>query len=122
MKVNIRIIKDKGELSKERLVLKVLGTTEIGQYLVCDTTYNDDDSVSNHLRHVFWFPDKIVETDDYVVLYTKKGRDKQYKNKSGSITHAFYWGLNKTVWNKKGDGAVLFRISDWIAKDMVKED
>ncbi len=119
MKVKILYTKDKDSLDRERIVLKILSRTDIGQYLIADTTYYEDESVSNLLRHIYWFSDKIVHEGDYVVLYTKKGRESKFKNKSGTTTHKFFWGLDRTVWNKSGDGAVLFLIDDWASKKMV---
>ena len=121
MKVKLLYTKGKGNLERERIVMKILGRTDIGQYVLCDTTYYEDNSVSNLLRHVYWFSDKIVQEGDYVVLYTKRGKEGQFRNKSGTITHKFYWGLDRTVWNKSGDGAVLFLIGDWVSKNMVRK-
>lgn len=120
MRVKILYTKSRGNIDRERIVLKVLKRTDMGQYLIGDTTYFKDNSVSNRLRHVFWFPDKIVEEDDFVVLYTKHGKDSQFRNKSKTTTHRVYWGLDRTVWNKSGDGAVLFLIDDWVSKKILQ--
>lgn len=116
MKVKILYVKDSGDRKKERLVLKVLSNTDIGSYIVCDTTYHPDDSISNKLRHVFWFPDKIVNEGDFIALYSTSGTDREFENKAGTKTHRFHWGLDETIWNKDGDGAVVFHIDEWIIK------
>lgn len=121
MKLRILYVKESGNLQQERVVLKVLSNTDIGNYVVCDTTYHDDDSVSNKLRHIFWFPDKVVNKGDYIALYTKPGADREFENKSKTITHSFHWGIEKSIWNKDGDGAVVFLISEWIAKKVLPE-
>jgi hypothetical protein len=116
MKLQIRSVKDHGDVKKERIVLEALGDTNVGTYIVSDTTYYSDKEISNELRHVFWIPDKQVEGGDLVVVYSRSGKNKTEKNKNGNSTHFFYWGLDKTVWNKNGDAAVLFSLSDWAFK------
>ena len=116
MKLAIRYVKEHGVLEDERIVLKVLGDADIGDYMLADTTYIADDEVSNKLRHTFWIPDKTVEKGDLVVIYTKSGKDSTKSNKSGNKTHFFYWGLERTVWNKDEDAAALFLVGDWSSK------
>jgi hypothetical protein len=116
MTVEIRYIKDPGKLDDERLVLKVLKDCDIGMYLTFDSTYTEDGQVSNLVRHPYWFPDKRVKAGDLIVLYTKTGAKSQTKNKNGSTSHFFYRGLERTIWNKSGDCAVLFEISTWTTR------
>lgn len=113
MNLQIVLVRDAGDLKNERLVLKAENDGDIGNYIVADTTYTSESSVSNRLRHVFWIPDKEVTSGDLVVIYTKYGTPKTKKNKSGNSTHFFYWGLERTVWNKEEDVAALFELSEW---------
>jgi hypothetical protein len=113
MNVHLKSVRDAGNHAKERVVLKVAGNTDIGRYAIFDTTFDSEENVSNKLRHAYWFPDATVSEGDLVVLYTKDGDPKKVKNKDGSTTHFFYWGLERTVWNEDGDGAVLFLIKEW---------
>lgn len=122
MKAKIVDIRDAGTLRSERVVLKVVTRTDIGGYLLCDTTYTSDGIVSNQIRHPFWFPDKVVDAGDFVVLYTKSGTDSAFKNKSGTQTHRFYWGLERTIWNEAGDGVVLFEVAEWRAKRLAPRE
>jgi len=116
MNVKIRATRDNGIRKKERLVLEVLRDDDIGYYVVFDTTFTGDGSVSNKVRHSYWFPDKKVRSGDTIVLYTKLGIQSEKQRKDGSTSHFFYWGLDKTIWNKEGDCAVLLRIEDWRTK------
>lgn len=116
MNVKIKYIRNPGDLKKERLVLKILRDDDIGYYLVLDTTFTSDGSISNLVRHPYWFPDKKVKTGDIVVLYTKDGRETEKKNKDGSSSHFFYRGMDSTVWNQDGDCAVVLHINNWDAK------
>ena len=114
MTIEAKYVKDAGDIEKERLVMKTRQRTYIGSYLVTDTTYYDDESVSNRLRHLYWFPDDIyADRGDTIVLYTKEGEDFKSEKKSGSYIYFFYWGLERSIWNKKDDSAVIFKISEW---------
>lgn len=116
MKILINYVKDAGDLSNERVVLKVLDNINIGNYLIAETTYVAEGEVSEELRYVFWLPDKQVSKGDLVVVYTKEGNNKARKNKSGNKTHFFYWGLDRTVWKKEDDAVTLFLIENWTMK------
>lgn len=118
MKLEIRFVKGHGDLEEERVVLKALSDLNVGTYVISDTTYYSDDEVSNELRHIYWIPDKQVEKGDLVVVYTKSGKDKTTNNKSGNKTHFFYWGLDRTIWNKEEDAAVLFSLEAWAFKQV----
>ena len=122
MKVKIVHVKDNGDLGNERIIIKILAKIDIGNFILCDTTYNKNGSVSNKLRHTFWFPDKVVNDGDFVAVYTTSGTDYQHENKADTVTHCFYWGLDRTVWNKDGDGAVLFEIAEWTKKDIFADE
>ena len=114
MKLKLLYVKDNGDLKNERVVLKAVSRVDIGGYLLSDTTFNDKGGVSNKLRHVYWFPDRLIEPGDFVALYTRKGVDSQRSNKAGTITHWFFWDLDGTIWNKDKDAAVLFEIENWL--------
>jgi len=115
MNLKILSVKDQGDLENERVVLQALADCDIGKYIVFDTTY-DGDMISNELRHSYWFPDKDVKKGDKVVLYTKKGKDKEKSFEQGFKSHFFYWGLERTVWNKDEDCALLIRVAEYRAK------
>jgi hypothetical protein len=114
MKLKIVKIIDRGVVDKERLWLKVLQDTDMEYHIVFDTTYTSQDSISNLLRHAYWFRSKHVRSGDSVVLYTKGGDPSSKQNTDGTTTHFFYWGLDKTIWNREGDCAVVFDITGWV--------
>lgn len=113
MKLKVLSVENKGNLEKETVWLDVLEDAAIHYYLLCDTTYTDDDHISNELRHTYWFPTKSVKKGDYIALHTKDGKNTEGANNRNSTTHHFYWKLGKTIWNKDGDCAVLFKIDTW---------
>lgn len=115
--LSIHSAEHKGELDKECLWLDVHeDISSLSNYSVCDTTYTDDNHISNELRHVFWFPTKAVKKGDWVRLMTKVGVSSTASNTRGGTTHTFYWQLGRTVWNKDGDAAILFKHETWNTK------
>lgn len=115
MKLAIKYVREHGNLEKERIILKALDDVNIGDYLLADTTYINDNEVSNMLRHTFWVPDKNVKKGDLIVIYTKRGSDSVKRNNSGT-THFFYWGMKRTIWHIDEDAAALFHIGNWVSK------
>lgn len=112
--LKLHSIEGKGDLTKECVWLDVLeDVASLSHYLVCDTTYLDPAHISNELRHMYWFKNKSVKKGDWLKVMTKKGVDATASNDRGTTTHIFYWKLDRTVWNKDGDAAVLFNINTW---------
>lgn len=101
----------KGDLEHERVVLKVINEIDLVNYLVLDSTYNIDGTISEKNRHVFWFPYWSVSAGDYVLLYTKKGTARTIVDKDSKTIHVFYWGLGRTVWNEDGDVVTIVHTS-----------
>jgi hypothetical protein len=116
MKVEIKAIIKPGVLENERLVLRVLQNCDIGYYVALDSTYRQDGNISNLVRHPYWFPDRQVATGDRVILYTKVGKRSSKTNKDGSVSHFFYRDMERTIWNKETDCAVVFELNTWTSK------
>ena len=107
-------VEGKGDLDKECVWLQVHDDiASLQYYLLCDTTYTDDNHISNELRHTYWFHNQAVKKGDWVRLMTKNGTYTKASNDKKTTTHTFYWNLGKTVWNKSGDAAVLFDLKTW---------
>lgn len=118
MNLSVKHVRDKGNPDKERLVLDVEVSDELGRYLVLATTRLQGGSVSAQHHGAFWFPDGGVEAGDIVVLYTKRGSTNRRKNDDGSTSHFFYWGLDKSVWNTTRAAAAILLCSRWDATDV----
>jgi len=113
MKAKIRSIADINT-DNERIILDIIGDTDIGEYVIFDTTYHSStNQVSNKMKHSFWFPDQKVKIGDVVVLYTKSGKQSSTKNANGAISYFFFWGLNSKIWNNLGDCAILLHVDEW---------
>lgn len=113
-KLKINSIEGKGNLQEECVWLDVLENIDsLAYYMVTDTTYTGDNSISNELRHMYWFAPKSVKKGDWIKLMTKAGTNSTANNNRKSTTHVLYWGLGRTIWNKAGDAAILFTIETW---------
>lgn len=113
MKIEIVDILDRGVANKERLWLRVISDTDLSYFIVFDTTYTSENSISNKQRHAYWFKPRTVKAGDYVILYTTEGKPSTSQNNDGSTNHFLFWGLDKTIWNKKEDCAVFFEVNSW---------
>ena len=113
MRLEIVKILDRGILGKERLWLRVLADCDLTYFIVFDTTYTSANSISNIQRHAHWFAPKKVRTGDHVVLYTGRGTPSELRNNDGSTNYFLFWGIDRTIWNKQGDCAVVFEVNSW---------
>ena len=104
-------IADRGN-DNERLIMRAVRKCNLNKYIVLDTTYDEDGTVSNKHRHVYIMPDIIVEEGDFIWLYTCDGKYHTHNNSSKTITHNIYWGLDVHVWNNDGDKAYLIHYDD----------
>lgn len=60
MQVKIDKIENHGK-EGEKIVLEVLEDTNLGDFLILDTTYSSSGKISNKVRHPYWFPNKEVK-------------------------------------------------------------
>lgn len=114
MKIKIKKVVDHGTHSSERVWFEVTADCNLKYYMITDTTYTGENSISNKVRHVYWFAPKDVKKGDEVLLYTKKGLYKTESINNGKNTRYFlFWGLESFVWNNTGDAAILFEMNSW---------
>lgn len=116
MKLTIQSIHNKGRAADEYVTLKVEESCDVGSFLLADTTYAQDGTVSAKLRHLFWFPDKSVSAGDFIMVFTREGPNGAVRNQAGTMTHHFFWGLKASVWNNAQDCAILFQSPVWTTK------
>ena len=111
MKLKITAIRDTGDLNKERIVMKVESSTDIGHYvLLCVDTV--DGQPTTGVRNTYWFPNKNINTGDYVVVYSKEGFNSEHEFKTVR-SHFFYLGSKKTIWDEDNVGATVLHAPDW---------
>lgn len=111
--VKIQSITDAGVANKERIILTVLSSDNIGSYLVFSTKELEVGRISALPSNVYWFPDQEVRVGDLVVLYTGKGTPSQLINKDGTTSYFYHWGLDRTILNNNADSVALLKISQW---------
>jgi hypothetical protein len=112
MSVEIDQVLDRGKLAKERLVLRVTGADDIGQYAIFKTK-GTESTVTTDVAHTFWFPDRTVDPSDLVVVYTKSGTQTEKLNKNGHKSYFYYWGLSEPIWSEDDDAVVLLQVATW---------
>lgn len=101
----------KADGDDERVALQATEDCDLGNYIITDATFGKQGGSSNLFRHVFEFPTYEVKKDDWVVLYTKKGRRSKKSN-----THFFYWNVDHNVWNDDHDTVTLIRVAAYQKK------
>ena len=116
MNITINAINNQGDHTQEFVELKIDKDTNLTHYLLSDTTYVDETTVSNKLPHTYWFSSQAVKAGDYVRLHTRTGTNTANANTAKTSTYQIYWGLNKAIWNNTGDKAMLFEVSDRSSK------
>lgn len=112
MDLKLIAIKDV-QTDDERVVIKVLSKCNLNNYIIFDTTFTENGILSNKHRHLFVFPNLIVNEGDYIWLYSNIGSYGTHRNISKTITHKLYWGMENHIWNNEGDKAYLLHYDDW---------
>ena len=113
MDLEIDKVHGHGDAAQEWVRLRASADCDVGRYIVVDSTYNANGTISNKLRHSYWFPDKDIKKGDYVGLITGKGVSSTGKMNDGTPLHRFYWGLATPVWNDSGDAITLIHAAGW---------
>jgi hypothetical protein len=111
MKLKITAIREPGNMQKERIVMRVEAPVNVGEFVLLQTGVNES-SVTNDVHNTYWFPDKEVNTGDYVVLYTKAGKPSDVIFKEVK-SHFFYLAKSAPIWNERNRSAVLLYAPDW---------
>jgi NAD-dependent SIR2 family protein deacetylase len=113
MKLKMTQIVDYGTHASEKVLIDVLQEANLQFYIVRDTTYYKHNTVSNEWVHAHKFMNQAVKKGDKVILYTKKGDDRERDLGNGNKEYIYYWGLGNSVWNNDGDAAALYEVTDW---------
>lgn len=111
MKLQVVNVRDRGDASRERIVLKAGEEVDIGDFLILKARRSKEGVQSGDVPRAFWFEDKIVPKGALVVLYTKAGASSEKKNDSG-ISYFYYWGLESPIWTNSVM-PVLIHSNEW---------
>lgn len=115
MRVQIQYVADPGDLSSERLVMRVRQDVDIGDFMLVRTGFEEDE-VTTNVSNAFWFPYKRLRAGDLVVVYSKQGRDRQKRLDDGKEAHFFYWDQGSSLWDDEHVAPVLLYAPQWTAK------
>lgn len=114
MNLMFRFFKDRGNPTKERVVLQALADDNIGYYLLVRSLCQDG-LVTTGVTHTFWFPDTEVRAGDFVVVYTKAGIERHKPSEGGATSHFFYWHQAAPLWRTNDHAAVVLHAPEWIS-------
>jgi len=100
------------KLNGEYILLEVLKDTNLHNYILCDSTYNEFIADTNKNKHFYWFPYCEVREGDYVYLYSGAGENrKSYDAALDYTEHLFFWGATEPIWKKSSITAYIFRLN-----------
>ena len=116
MRIAIDSIADKGNPEKERLFLRVRADADVGDYILIQTGFQQD-GVTIDTHNTYWFPYKKVEAGDFVVIYTRKGRENQRALEDGKNVHFFYWDFPDQYGRQKTAPRCSCARPEWISKE-----
>ena len=115
MKIIISSFADRGLIDKERIVLKVLQSTDLGDYALLRSSI-DGGSATSGKKDAYWLPNLDVTEGDLIVIYSKVGADSSKSLASGRKAYFYYWGFSVALWSSESFGAVLLEAPNWVAK------
>lgn len=117
MKLELRSIIAPYDLKNERLTLRALADLDIGDYLVAQSGYVDGSPTTNFF-HSLWFPFKLIQKDDLVVVYSKVGTNTERVLVGGNKAHFFYLDLVEPIWGDPSKGALVLHAPTWQSKSV----
>ncbi len=112
MNLELRSLVKPGDLSNERVSLRVKLVMDFGDYLFAQSGYADG-APTIKLYHTYWFPFKKVSAGDLIVIYTKKGSDSSKKLTTGKTAHFYYLDLDETIWDDPTKAAIILYAPKW---------
>ncbi len=102
----------RGLVKSEYILIEVLRDTNLHNYIISDSSYNEFHYNSNELQQTYWFPYCEVREGDYIYLYTGPGENrKSYDNALDYTEHLFYWGRTQAAWSKGSETVFVFRLN-----------
>ena len=118
MNLELIAVRDAGDNANERVVFRVMADCDVGAYFTFISHYTNiaTKRVSTTVLAPYWFPDKMVHANDYVVVYTKEGVNSTKQNDDGTTSYFFYRGLKDAVCTDAASCAVLLSVAQWGSK------
>lgn len=95
----------------EKIFVKAVRDVELSDYLIYDTTFDDEDEFSNKGRHVYRFPTCELTKGKWAVIRIEEGERGpepiHIDDKPGLL---FHWGRKAPIINNTGDTLTLVEI------------
>ena len=102
----------RGQVASEYILIEVLRDTNLHNYILFDSTYDEFHSISNEFQHTYWFPYCEVREGDYIYLHSGTGQArKSYDNALDYTEYHFHWGRQEPAWNKGSETVYIFRVN-----------
>lgn len=116
MNIEIVGVKEKGNIDKERIVLKTLSDLDIGFFIIFFTEKVGDNEFASGPKQLFWFPNKKINKGDLVVLYSKEGKEAEKLNTNGNTAHFYYANFKTSYFNDENKVLAVIEAADWVAQ------
>ncbi|RSK50117.1 hypothetical protein [Hymenobacter rigui] len=101
---------EKGKV--EKIFVQAVRDVNLSDYLIYDTTFDDEEDFSNKGRHVYRFPTYQLAKGERAVLWIAEGpRGAKPTTIHEKPAQRFYWGRKGPVINNTGDNLTLVEIS-----------
>ncbi|WP_213948807.1 hypothetical protein [Luteibacter sp. dw_328] len=123
MILSVSSFADTGNIEKERVVLRVDSSGDVGRYAVLLSKLTGEHPSAGN-QPAYWFPDVPVNEGDLVVLYTKNGSKGKKDLRNGRQAHFLYWGMKTPIWQDDTKKLVILEINKWISSSpsVLKQD
>lgn len=109
--LKIHGVYDRGVPNKERIVITVEETVDMGQFGLMLGARTQNAMAMPIADNMFWFGDGIVQKGDILFLYTGPGQaTKDLIPNSLSSFYSLHWGRKNTVLANPAIVPILFRI------------
>lgn len=104
-------VADRGQPNLERIPIFVRETTDLGCYGVMLGVRRENGLTLPVQDNLFWFGDGMVNSGDWILLYTGSGRatTTDWTTPPGSKIYTIHWGRHQTMFADSLLVPILFR-------------
>lgn len=117
MRLIITSLANAGDLERERVILRAQEDVNLNYFAVFACRASENAFRSGKVPFAYWFPEKQIGKDDYVIIYTKDGDISEKSAHDGPKSHFFYWRMEKAIWTPEVR-AVVVNTSEWMTADL----
>lgn len=104
-------VADRGVPNRERIAVYVNEATNMGQYGIMVGYSTADNFAVPYQDNLFWFGDGIVNSGDWILLYTGRGTAKTEDwEATGGKVYSIHWGRSTTIFANTNIVPILFRV------------